>query len=170
MFGHNPHTVELHPYFVKEFHNRWYVVGYAKEKNDIRTYALDRIGHISPCSIDFIANTTIDPEDYFKDCIGINFVDRTIELVKLSFTPAQGNYVKTQHLHRSQVILEDSQDEVIVHLNLIINHELKMLILSFGDQVKVLEPYWLAEDIANVSRNVVSSYKELFKENDSNTN
>jgi predicted DNA-binding transcriptional regulator YafY len=158
-FGHDDsYSVELHPYFVKEFHNRWYIVGYLEERKDLRTFALDRIQDISLCATTYIPNTSVDPEDYFKDFIGINFMDRKIEIVKLSFTIEQGYYIKTQHLHRSQVDSEGGPDEVVIDLNLIVNHELKMQILSFGDQVKVLAPTSLAEEIAAISRRVVESY------------
>ena len=160
-FGRNEaYTVDLHPYFVKEFHNRWYIVGLIDHKKELRTFALDRIQHISPCATTFIPNVDVDPEEYFKDCIGINFMDRDIETVRLSFTPEQGNYVKTQHLHRSQIVVsKEDADELVVELSIIINHELKMLILSFGDQVKVLEPESLAKDIAKISRRVARSYR-----------
>lgn len=153
------YAVELHPYFVKEFHNRWYVVGLLENKNVLRTFALDRIQQIVPCGISYIPNTVVNPEDYFKDCIGINFMDRVIETVRLLFTPEQGNYVKTQHIHRSQVVSKDEPDEVIIDLQLIINHELKMQILSYGDRVTVLEPTSLAKEIADISRRVVKSYR-----------
>lgn len=159
IFGQAPYTIELHPYFVKEFHNRWYVVGYLAEKNNLRTFALDRIQHILPCQTSFIPNSFVDPEAYFKDCIGINFMDRKIEKVCLSFTPSQGNYVKTQHLHWSQKIVKDNTEELVVELNIIINHELKMLIMSFGDQVKVLQPVTFAKEIAEISRRVAKAYR-----------
>jgi predicted DNA-binding transcriptional regulator YafY len=159
LFGQEPYTIELHPYFVKEFHNRWYVVGYIAEKNVLRTYALDRIQQLLPCSTVYIPNTDMDPEEYFKYCIGINFMERNIEKVRLAFTPSQGNYVRTQHLHRSQVIIKDDEQELIVELDIIVNHELKMLIMSFGDQVKVLAPPSLAQDIVKTSRRVVQAYR-----------
>lgn len=159
MYEQDAYTLELHPYFVKEFHNRWYVVGYLAKKNDLRTFALDRIEHIAPCQTTYIANTFADSDLYFKDCIGINFMKRNIEKVQLLFTPFQGNYVKTQHLHRSQEIIRDDNEGVLVELNIIINHELKMLIMSFGDQVKVLEPVSLAKEIADISRRVVKAYR-----------
>jgi predicted DNA-binding transcriptional regulator YafY len=159
-FDHDePYTITLHPYFVKEFHNRWYVVGLVDSKSELRTFALDRIQSISPCGTNYIQNIDTDPEDYFKDCIGINFMERDIETVRLSFTPYQGKYVKTQHLHRSQVITQDDSEGVVVELHIIINHELKMLILSFGDQVKVLGPVTLATDIAKISQRVAKSYR-----------
>jgi predicted DNA-binding transcriptional regulator YafY len=72
---------------------------------------------------------------------------------------ANVNYVRTQHLHRSQVIIKDDEQELIVELDIIINHELKMLIMSFGDQVKVLEPPSLVQDIAKTSKRVVQAYR-----------
>lgn len=159
IYGQKAYTVELHPYFVKEFHNRWYVVGYLSKKNDLRTFALDRIENLVPCQSVYIKNTLADPEEYFKDCIGINFMERHIEKVRLVFTPFQGNYIKTQHLHRSQEIIRDDDQELLVELNIIVNHELKMLIMSFGDQVKVLEPITLAKEIAAISRRVAKAYR-----------
>lgn len=158
VFGQELYTVELHPYFVKEFHNRWYVVGYSVKKNDLRTFALDRIQYIAPSQTIYIPNNFADPENYFKDCIGINFMNRKIEKVTLFFTPFQGNYVKTQHLHRSQVIIKDDTEGLVIELNIIVNYELKMLIMSFGDQVKVLGPATLAKDIADVSQRVAKAY------------
>lgn len=160
IFGKDAYTVEVHPYFVKEFHNRWYVIGYVAEKDDLRTFALDRIQQLLPSLAGYKANSTVDPEGYFKDCIGVNFVDRRIEKVVLSFEPYQGNYVKTQHLHRSQRIIKDDIEELVVELDIIVNHELKMLIMSFGDKAKVLEPATLAQEIASISMRVANLYQD----------
>lgn len=159
IFGKEVYVTDVHPYFVKEFHNRWYVVGYSSKHEDLRTFALDRIENLIPCQTTYMDNSFADPEEYFKDCIGINFADRNIEKVHLLFSPFQGNYIKTQHLHRSQEIIRDDDKGLLVELNIIVNQELKMLIMSFGDQVKVLEPLNLAKDIAAISRRVAKAYR-----------
>ncbi|PTS99868.1 hypothetical protein DBR11_11375 [Pedobacter sp. HMWF019] len=154
----SPSTV-IHPYFVKEYHNRWYVIGLNDQKNELRTYALDRVQDISLSANQYVSNTFNNPDDYFRDCIGINLEDRKIESVVLHFSPKQGNYIKTQHLHWSQKIVTDDSDGLVISLKLIINHEFKMIILSYGDDVKVLEPKSLVEQIFNISQRVAKLYK-----------
>lgn len=152
--------VKLHPFFVKEFHNRWYVVGYNEEKKQLRTYSLDRIQSIAEDDASCIENTFMVPETYFADCIGINLGDEKIQKVRLKFTPYEANYIKTQHLHSSQQIVSDDEDGLIIELTLIINPELKMQILSYGPNVKVLQPLSLANDIAYLQRKAYEMYLE----------
>lgn len=150
----------ISPYFVKEFHNRWYVIGYNAGKDEVRTYGLDRIVSISLCYDTYKVNESIDIEAYFKDCIGINLGNGIVEKVILSFTHAQGNYIKTQYLHRSQETLKDDDNELLVQLNVIINEELIMMLMSHGDHVKVIEPSSLAEKIAERCARVAAKYSD----------
>jgi len=53
--------IMLHPYFVKEFHNRWYMIGLNSSYEKIRTYALDRIKDVSLCYEDYNENNLLDP-------------------------------------------------------------------------------------------------------------
>jgi predicted DNA-binding transcriptional regulator YafY len=138
-------TVNVHPYFVKEFRNRWYLVGLYKTR--LGTYGLDRIKAVEPVGIEFIENTLTVPEDYFKDCIGIDTRSPTIEKVILEFTPQQSHYIKTQDIHRSQNITRDDENGVCVELDLMINQELVMQILSYGENVKVIAPEILVSKV-----------------------
>ncbi|MCQ6960402.1 helix-turn-helix transcriptional regulator [Mucilaginibacter aquariorum] len=133
-----PFTVNVHPYFVKEFRNRWYLVGLYKTR--LGTYGLDRIKAVEPVAIEFIENTLAVPEDYFKDCIGIDTRSPAIEKVILEFTPQQSHYIRTQDIHRSQNITRDDENGICVELDLMINQELIMQILSYGEHVKVIAP------------------------------
>lgn len=158
-FGQKPDKFVICPYFVKEFHNRWYVVGYNLTKSEIRTYALDRLTQVSSSYETFVGNTFVDPENYFKDCIGVTLDSDKIEKVILAFNQSQGEYIKTQHIHRSQKILEKTNDEKLwVQLEIIINHELIMTLLSYGANVKVMEPLSLALQIQNIGVAVVELY------------
>lgn len=148
----------ISPYFVKEFHNRWYVVGFNAGKNEIRTYGLDRIVSVSLSYDTYEVNESFDIEGYFKDCIGINLADGIVQKVILSFSHAQGNYIKTQNLHRSQEILKDDDQELVVQLNVIINEELIMTLMSHGDHLKVMQPLSLADEIKERCAKIVAKY------------
>lgn len=70
-----------------------------------------------------------------------------MEDIILWFSPAQGHYLKTQHLHASQQILQDDEEGLVVSLKLIINYELVSLLLSFCPDVSVTAPVSLRDKL-----------------------
>ncbi|MEA4966690.1 MAG: WYL domain-containing protein, partial [Bacteroidaceae bacterium] len=78
-FEHNKaYTFEIHPYCVKIFKQRWYVVAFNPFKNYILIYSLDRIKNIEPTSNKFDLPEDFNGEEYFKDSFGI-IVDNYLE-------------------------------------------------------------------------------------------
>ncbi len=143
-----PKDRTISPCLLKEYRNRWYLVGLQHETDNLRKFALDRI-----CSLESVPETpfretvNFKPELYFKNAIGISKEDGQVEEVILSFSPHDGNYVKTQYLHNSQELLVDDEIEVRVRLKVVINYELEATILGFGKEVKVIAPEILKQKI-----------------------
>jgi predicted DNA-binding transcriptional regulator YafY len=68
----HPSVVEFHPYLLKEYDNRWYMLGRKGNKPAIVNYALDRIKKIESLPNKYyLENETFDPETYYKDVIGV---------------------------------------------------------------------------------------------------
>lgn len=155
-FGASPETYDIHPYLLKEYRNRWYVIAHNAQKAGIRTYALDRIKALerSDCTYD---RSKAVGRDYLSGCIGMNLASGQTEEVVLQFTAAEGHYVLTQKMHRSQEVLPDS-DGVTIKLDVIINFELIGIILSYGANVKVLKPQRLADKIVAISKDISEKY------------
>ncbi len=144
-------TQILHPYFLKEYRNRWYVIGYNESKRKIQTYGLDRVKSLTASTAEHIPNAQIDTREYLGNCIGINLMDNEIEVVRLLFTPKEGHYLKTQALHKSQTVIEDCPERgLTLEYQLIVNYELIGIILSYGSDVKVLEPKTLQDKILEI--------------------
>lgn len=144
-----PKEYRIEPYHLREYGNRFYV--FAKSTRGaspgLRTFGLDRILEIWP-SYDHFDEKNFDDAGYFKNVIGISVPpDTKPEKIILSFTPQQGKYIKAQPLHQSQRILKDDPGGLDIALNLIVNTELVMLLLSYGAKVKVLQPMSLADKI-----------------------
>lgn len=99
-----------------------------------------------------------DADDYFKDSVGI--IARMGEPVKvrLSFTKSQAAYLLAQPIHDSQIVEDQDEDRTVFSLNVLITHELESAILSWGDQVKVLEPESLAEVIRERHQKAFNQY------------
>lgn len=149
----------VHPYLLKEYKKRWYLVGFHDNRKIIASFGLDRIEDIKKANVFFVPNTTFNPEDYFKNTIGITTSGHFPEKIILSFDDRTAPYIKTQHIHDSQVTLKDEAGEFIVELTLVVNFELISLILSHGPGVRVLAPEKLRKEVEKAARKMVEQYK-----------
>lgn len=156
----------FHPYFLKEYRNRWYVVGLNQSKSKIQTFGLDRIKELTKSRSPYMLNTSIDSKEYLGRCIGINLVDGKPSRVVLRFSANEGHYLKTQSLHRSQEIIEDDPEKgLTLEFDLIINYEFTGILLSYGSDVEVLEPKSLAKKIVEISERTIKQYGNKRKQN-----
>lgn len=139
------YVILFHPYYLKQYNNRWFVFGLNMEKDiPIWNLALDRIESLEETNHSYIASD-IDWEEYFFDIIGVTKPsDGILQEVKLHFSNEIAPYVITKPLHPSQkhkVI----NNGVEVKINVILNKELEQKILSFGENVSVISPSPLKE-------------------------
>lgn len=135
------HTV--HPYYLKEYNNRWFLLGLDDHHQLLTTFALDRIISAKHCNKKFIENTEINFREYFKDVIGVTVKpEEPVSCIKLWVSKEQYPYLRTKPLHRTQKVIEERQDgSVTVQIEVRENYELIQKLLSFGEKVIVVEPY-----------------------------
>jgi len=151
----------LEPYALKEFRNRWYLVGNDVCKNQIRIFSLDRMLNLEISRKPFVQNQKFDVNDYFGDCFGIiSPCNQKAEEVILSFTPDQGKYIKSLPLHHSQQVLADNQQEVLIKLKLVVTFDFIMELLSHGTDVKVIQPQSLIDEIKRIYMNALNQYSD----------
>jgi predicted DNA-binding transcriptional regulator YafY len=158
-FNKDAFVFEFHPYYLKQYNNRWFVFG-LNEKLNIPTWnlALDRIISLEECSKIYI-DSNIDWEDHFYDIIGVTRnMDEEVEEIELLFSKEQADYIQTKPLHPSQKTKLKDMGELKVVLKLIPNFELEMALLSFGEKVKVIKPEILKEKIRNRLEEALNQY------------
>jgi predicted DNA-binding transcriptional regulator YafY len=131
----------LHPYYLKQYNNRWFLLGLNDKYKSITNVALDRIVSFDTLTTKYIKNKTINFNEYFEDIIGVT-KPQDAELVKIDllFNNDQAPYILTKPIHGSQKNKSHNENGLHVSIEVIPNHELEKLILSFGDKVKVLGP------------------------------
>lgn len=148
-FGKQECEITFHPYFLKQYNNRWFVFGY-NEYNDNAHWnlALDRInGDVEKTNKKYKADNT-DWEEFFDDMIGVSKgKDEQPEEIKLIFNQEQAPYIRTKPLHSTQKMRNLEDGSLEVRINVIINYELEMRLLSFGEKVKVIAPESLVTKI-----------------------
>lgn len=131
----------ISPHLLKDFKNRWYLIGLNHEKNGLRTYGLERIKSIKKSIQSFKRAEHFDPDAYYQDIIGI-----TLEPGKKKseiIFEAYGYlipFLKTQAIHQSQKEISTKPGTSTFSISLIPNNELENLILSFGENIKILKP------------------------------
>ena len=155
------HSWEIHPYYLKQYNNRWFLLGLNDKRKTITNVALDRIESISLSSIKYIRNYDIDFERYFNDIVGVTIPEdegSKVETVELKFSPKRFPYVKSKPLHRSQLTI--NEEERIVAIEVRPNWELETLLLSFGPDVEVLAPALLREKIAQKALGLSDIYQK----------
>lgn len=132
-------TEVLHPYLLKEYRNRWFVIGYNEKYQGISNYALDRILKIEATKKSWIKNTIIDPDHYFDNIIGVSVIEGIApEKIQIKFAPQLAPYIITKPIHQSQKIVKECKDYTIIEITIIPNYEFESLILSYGEQAEVL--------------------------------
>ena len=159
-FNKQEYQVTFHPYHLKQYNNRWFVFG-LNEFNNMPQWnlALDRInGEITKTNSKYIQDNT-DWTDFFDDIIGVSKeINKKVEEVKLVFNKEQAPYIQTKPLHGSQKskFLDDGSLEI--RIKVMLNFELEMRILSFGEKVKVVAPEALLLKIKERIKQQLNNY------------
>jgi predicted DNA-binding transcriptional regulator YafY len=157
-----PKTYTIHPYYMKEYRNRWYLIGLDDEKQTIITMGLERILDMKEKSGIFFTSKAFHPKEYFGNILGISVSNKknTPEEIIIQFTPQQTLYIKTQPLHHSQEIISENEEGSIMKFHLCSNYELKSYLLSLGKGCKVLKPESLRKEITEMASEILAQYKD----------
>lgn len=164
-FAAERNKIIVHPYYLKQFNNRWFLFAFDETNNRVSNIALDRIQSLSKPlpKIYKSPENYFNAVDYFKDIIGVtNYVENPVEDIILAFTKERTPYVITKKLHESQVIMKKKADgTTIIKLNVKQNFELKSMILSYGSDVTVVKPKSLAVEIKKLANKTLKNYSSV---------
>ena len=161
-YANQSKEVILHPYFLKQYNNRWFLIGLNDKHERISNIALDRIKSFKDSKVKYV-NTEIDFDEYFEDVVGVTVTDMICQVVKLKIDNKLWPYINTKPIHGSQKILEKNDDYTVITLDVILNYELKSQILQLGSGVQVLEPKELQKDIFTTICQMKESYNLVCK-------
>lgn len=158
-------VVLLHPYFVKQYNNRWFLFGLHHHRNQISNLALDRMIDVRISeSIKFIPNKDIDFSHYFDDVVGVTipYDDVEKEHIVLQFSKQRFPYVTSKPIHHSQEIV--SENECMISIDVRPNQELIALLLSFGSDVEIVSPASIREYISEKIKEIYKKYFAVQKD------
>lgn len=163
----------FHPYLLKQYNNRWYLIGAADDAK-ILNFALDRIDAVialpevkyKPCNGDLT--------DRFDDIIGVTlYEDKNVEHILFWVSNLSMDYVDTKPIHGSQRQYKGEKEEefrsqypslnegAFFSIDCIPNYELIRELSSFGKELVVLSPSSIQEDIFNRIKSMLDGYFEV---------
>ena len=165
-FDYQPYTrtqpncgINVEPYFLKIFRQRWYLTGRNVRDNVIKTYALDRMSNLTLCTSTYAIPDDFDPKSYFRDSFGIVFNQGEVKNIVIRVEPRQAKYFRALPLHHSQTeTVSDSCS--FFHYRLKISDDFVQELLSYGPKITVVNPPELrAMMLANL-RDSLANYEQ----------
>lgn len=173
-FGKKEERMIVHPYFLKQYNFRWFLIGFSELHEKLSNFALDRIEQLTQSSHIF-QPSNINMLEYFEDCLGVTKQNGAMfEEIVLWVKKNRYNYIQTKPIHPSQKELKSTiakspyqnqvhnlPDGVLIQLDLIVNRELIAELQSFGGDIIVLQPSHLQQEIINKINEQTKLYQSI---------
>ncbi len=168
-------NIDFHPYLLKQYNDRWYVIGAADSDGYILNFALDRIDEVEPLPEKKYKPCPDDLFERFEDIVGVTYYkDRPVEHILIWVSDAIKGYVETKPLHGTQTPFHGEKGEELrkkysqleggdfYTLDCIRNHELIRLLTSYGKDMLVLESDGdIKDEVLNRIKEMYEKYSEL---------
>ncbi len=161
-YGKEEQTCIMHPYLLKQYNDRWYLVGQNDGYETFSNRAIDRIVKVEEANVEY-KGTGVDFEEYYEYTIGVTFEPGDpVEDIVLKVDPQRYNYIRSKPLHWTQTELHELSDDdhKYVRLKLRVNRELTALLLSYGRDVEVVSPATLREMMGLMVENMAGLYRK----------
>ena len=156
----NPYTYTLHPAMLKEYRNRWFVLGKTDENKRFQLFALDRIMKLEKCETPLLPFNEVELETYFDNVIGVSVSQGLdAEEIVIWVDHQHAPYLFTKPLHHSQKLIEKNNNGYIISIKVQLNFELEREILGYGDRVKILSPVKFRNAIKQKLRDAMDLYE-----------
>ena len=155
---------DVEPFCVKLFRQRWYLIARSTytyyHRQGPRIYALDRIRNLSPTEETFEIPKDWNASDFFIGAFGVIADAQTkCEPIKLKVNASQANYIRDLKLHETQEEEERNEEYSIFTYYLRPTYDFQQELLWHGEDVVVLEPKWLREELAERLKCMYNKYE-----------
>lgn len=166
--------VEISPYLLKEYNNRWYLIAGACDTGKVLTFPLDRIDDFTPTLFATYCEPIEDINERYEEIIGVTF-DENAPLQKIIFwiSEKSKDYLVTKPLHGSQTHISGKTEECLrgnypslqegefYKIECRVNYELIRELISFGSELIVLSPHSLSKKILDQTFQILEKYQKI---------
>lgn len=154
-----PYTFVAHPYCLKMFKQRWYLLAKTPKYGWPTIYALDRIVDVEELDIKADIPQGFNAKEYFSQFYGVITGDGNVpQIIKIKVATDQAYYFRSLPLHHSQEEIETSDKYSIFRYYVVPTPDFVQEILSHGESVQVMEPLELRDWIKQIIQNMGKMY------------
>lgn len=147
------------PILLKEYSNRWYLICFDQDKNDIITYALERMEGLQITEEYAISPIDFDSEKFFKYAVGITSSKEEPTIVLFKASKVASKYIQSQPFHSSQQMIKEGKNKNTFELKVNSSEELIRSFMSYGEDIEILEPKFLKEEIISRIKGMYKMYE-----------
>ena len=172
--SNNVKKVILHPYLLKEYNRRWYLIAAASDTGKLLNFSLDRIDKVVPLSSYKYVPYDGDLNERFEDIIGVTlYDDRPLQTILFWVSDVSKDFVNTKPLHESQRHFRGEKEEALrkqypmleggyfFSIECVENYELIRELTSFGKDLIVLSPENIQKKVRDRVESQLKAYKSL---------
>lgn len=165
-------SINVHPYLLKEYNRRWYLICQAENGSKLLNYSLDRIDKVVPLPAHKYIDYDGDVYEYFEDIIGVtNHKSSDVLTILFWVSDYSKYYVENKPIHDSQKRYKGKLEETyreqypmldggyFFSIECKHNYELIRELTSFGEHLIVLTPYGLVGEIRERINNMKEKYE-----------
>lgn len=145
-------NIDFHPYLLKQYNDRWFLLGAADSDQKILTFALDRIDMVESLPDKKYIECPDEIYERFEDIVGVTlYEDRKIEHILCWVSDLSKGYIDTKPIHGSYTPIKGNQEQTLhiqypmlqsgmfFTLDCIANYELVRELCSYGKELVVLQ-------------------------------
>ena len=167
-FGRPKKVRQVHPYQLRQFNYRWYLIGYEERLRPRIPYAVIPIDRIERIEREYSKgfkpqeDEDFDFDKYFENIVGVSLMakdegkeePKPVPVVAKVYYP-NAWYIDTKPIHSSQQVLEKTDGWIVgedgkkrhgymvFQWDVIPNEELVQALMVYADQIEIREPEWV---------------------------
>ena len=164
-------SIDFHPYLLRQYNDRWFLIGAADSDKKILNFALDRIDNAEPLPEKKYIECPEDLYNRFEDVVGVSVYDREPGHILFWVSDVSKDYVATKAIHGSQTQLKGEAEQnlrsqypnleggAFFTIDCIRNYELIRELWSYGKELLIL---YSDDNIQNDIFDTICEMKEKY--------
>lgn len=167
-------TVVLHPYLLKEYNRRWYLIAATEDTGKLLNFALDRTDKVVPLPSHRYKEYAGNLSERFEDIVGVTlYEDKPLQQIVFWVSDRSKEYVATKPLHESQHNISGEREADLrrqfpqleggryFYIECIENYELFRELTAFGEDLIVLSPADIKQKVIERINGMTARYAQL---------
>lgn len=159
-FGNKSRVRVVHPYQLRQYNYRWYLIGYEErlgERHKYAVLALDRMEKIEVLKKEkFIKASITEVERYYENIIGVSRLpEGKVDAVRVKAYYPAAHYLETKPMHPTQRITEVGPDYKVFQWAVMENEELVQQLIVYADQLEIIRGDWVRNKLLERARQIL---------------